>query len=155
MHARGVKLFKPVIRQIRFRDVTFSFHIVDMRSVGIGEELVFLIRLYKKKLEPHLKTFKLPRLVRIMVWDENISAPQSSATFGGTMPLLSTPYHFSINTDNLHEEEIALESETKFQLRLMQVFLHELAHFNTLDEKEADRINLETLRKMFSEALSG
>jgi hypothetical protein len=145
----------PLIKQVRFKEVIFSFHVYDMESLGIGQELVDLIHLFKKQLEPCLKNLQLPRLVRVILWNENPLARESSGTFGGFLPLLSQPFHLCINTDNLHEEEISFDDERKFQIRLLQVFIHELVHFTTTDEREANKISWEILHKVLSEKKEG
>jgi hypothetical protein len=136
------------VRQVRFKDLTLSFHILDDQSLGIGQQLVYLIRRFKKQLEPELTTFTLPKLVRFAVWKENPQTLDASGTFGGVLPLLSLPYHISINAESLYEEELRFKKDGLFDLRLLQVFLHELAHFITLDEKETDKIAFEVLNKI-------
>lgn len=140
--------FTPIVRQIRFKDVTLSFHIQDDQSLGIGQQLVYLVRRFKKQLEPQLTIFTLPKLIRFVVWKENPLALDASGIFGGVLPLLSLPYHISINTENLHQEELRLEKDSQFSLRLLRVFLHELAHFITHNEKEAEKIAFEVLTKI-------
>lgn len=147
---RKSQRFSPIARQVRFRNVTLSFHIVDDQSVGIGEETVNLIRIFKKWLESELAIFmdSLPKLVRCVVWEENPQASNASGTFGGALPLLPFPYHISTNTNCLHQEELRLEKARDFQLRLLWVLLHELAHFITPSDKGADQIALGVLREM-------
>lgn len=140
--------FTPIVRQIRFKGVTLSFHIIDDQSLGVGQQLVYLVRRFKTKLEPELATFTLPKLVRFIVWKENPQTLGAVGTFGGVLPLLSSPYHISINTESLYEEELRLEKDSHFDLRLLQVFLHELAHFITHNEKEAEKIAFEVLSKI-------
>jgi len=143
----------PEIRQVRFKKVTFSFHLFDLGSLGIGGELAELVRNLKSRLEPCLGRFGLPKVVRIAVWNKNPFADDSCGTFGGCLPLLSTPFQICINTDNLHEEELSIWNDSaKWRFRLMHVFIHELAHFVTTDEKEANRIAFETLRRMSGSA---
>lgn len=85
--------------------------------------------------------------MRIIVWERNPLTENAVAAFGGVLPHLSMPFQMCINTDNLHAEEIGVwTTPGKFKLRLMQVFIHELAHFVTKDEKEANRLSFETLR---------
>jgi hypothetical protein len=141
----------PEIRQVRFKDVTFCFYIEDLKSLGLGEELVELVRDFKKVLEPHLKVFKLPRLVRIIIWEENPQALESSATFGGILPFLLKEFHISINTNNLHNAEQAYEEPGLFNITLMRIFLHELAHFVTTNEDEANEIARDILKKIMTE----
>jgi hypothetical protein len=78
---------------------------MDLRSIGIGEELVTLIRNHKKKIQPELQAFKLPKIVRIIVWMKNPFSEASCGTFGGYLPMLDPPVHMCLNTDNLIEEE--------------------------------------------------
>jgi hypothetical protein len=89
--------------------------------------------------------------VRIVVWEKNPQNKVSSATFGGILPFIFPPYHISINTDNLHKEEIACEELGWFEIRLLQVFLHELAHFITQDENKANKIAWDILKKILKE----
>jgi hypothetical protein len=145
---RKPQRFSPIVRQVRFKNVTLSFHIVDDQSIGIGEQLVNLIRRFKKRLELELAIFTLPKLVSFVVWEENPQALNGSATFGGFLLLLSFPYHISINTENLHKEELMLEKASYFDLRLLQVFLHELAHFITHSDKEANEIAFTVMHEL-------
>lgn len=76
----------PITRQVRFREFTCSFYIWNKESIGIGEELIELVRLNKKLLESSLCTLSLPKIVRIGIWDTNLFASDSVGTFGGVLP---------------------------------------------------------------------
>ena len=143
----------PERKYVRLRTVTFSFLILDYPSLGLGNELIDLIHMFRKRFDAELGVLKLPRVVRIAFWDENPIEPNSLATFSRMFSVLSTPFDICINTNNLHELELqgsSDEDEQLFKFRMLKIFLHELTHFSTLDEEEANSIASEALKRMFN-----